>query len=151
MNIRRGLIRIWVVLTVLQLIPLGIAIHQEWLRANELHEVEIKGHRFQISKPAFDQLLEGERNQVLARIAWLNGLEENQPDPSADYELLPEDKPLLPKLESLARGEFIRPDLLSFLWGLEWLLPLAVVIPVLWIALYVGFWIASGFQSRPAR
>ena len=48
------------------------------------------------------------------------------------------DQPLSPKLESLARGEFIRPDLLSFFWGLIWLLPLAVVIPVLWVTLLCG-------------
>src|SRR4051812_15219589 len=75
MNIRRGLVRIWVVLTALLLIPLGIGIHQEWLRVNELHEVEIKGHRFKISEAAFDQLPPWEHYQVLSRIAWLNGLE----------------------------------------------------------------------------
>ena len=48
------------------------------------------------------------------------------------------EQPLSPKLESLARVEFIRPDLLSFFWGLIWLLPLAVVIPVLWVTLLCG-------------
>jgi hypothetical protein len=116
---------------------------------------------------ADDELPPLERYQVLKRIAWLNGkrcrtvrdyddgclpievgISERfkawkaaQENPAAARMTADTraDQPLSPKLESLARGEFIRPDLVSFFWGLIWLLPLAVVIPVLWIALYTGF------------
>jgi len=181
MNIRRGLIRIWVVLTVLLPISLVIGVYLVWGDADRFDEVEVgDGYRFKISKGAFDELPALERYQVLKRIAWLNGkgrcravrdyddgslpiemgisgfkawgaAREENPAAAGMTANSKGDQPLSPKLESLARGEFIRPDLLSFLWGLTWLLPLAVVIPVLWIALYVGFWIASGFQSPPAR
>jgi hypothetical protein len=166
MNIRRGLIRIWVVLTVLLLLPLGIAVYLEWESANQFGEVEVGGHQFKVSMNAFYELRPLERYQVLKRIGWLNGIDGEAFSGSMfeaykawRYEnpalaKMPDtrgDQPLSPKLESLARGEFIRPDLLSFIWGLTWLLPLAVVIPLLWVALYVGFWIASGFQIRPAR
>ena len=108
-------------------------------------------------------MLPWERYEVLARIAALNGIKTIPSQGSLDLsdrgnvrERILEmakvstraEQPLSPKLESLARGALIRPDLLSF-WGHIW--PRVVVIPILWIALYTGFWIVSGFQTRPVR
>jgi hypothetical protein len=76
MNIRRGLIRIWVVLTALLLIPLGIAIHQEWLWANQLQELEIGGHRFKVSKGALTEMAK----PLLAKLE--ADRDEAEPEPS---------------------------------------------------------------------
>ena len=87
MNIRRGLVRIWIVLTALLLIPLGIPVFQDWEDANGLKEVEIPAcsaasqetqrceeRRFKVSKGAFEELLPWEQYHVLSRIAELNGI-----------------------------------------------------------------------------
>ena len=55
MNIRRGLIRIWVVLTALLLIPLGFIVYQEWDTAQRVYKVTIEGHPFRLSGAAIDQ------------------------------------------------------------------------------------------------
>jgi hypothetical protein len=156
MNIRRGLIRIWVVLTALLLTPLGITTYQNWVRAGHVYEVEIEKHRFEVSGTIMEGLPELERNQVINRIAWLKGIHPGKaPAVKAGTgmfdDLIAEaqqewQQPLSPKLEALAQGQ--QTNLLPS-WEETW--PFLAVIAILWAALYTGFWIVSGFQSRPAR
>ena len=153
MNIRQGLIRIWVVLSVLLLIPHCITSYQNWDRANHVYEVEVEKHRFNVSGTIMG-LPELERNWVIHRIAWLKGISPAV-IPKAEYgmfaDLIPDiptwQQPLSPKLEALAQGE--QPK--SWLPPWEDIWPLLAVIAILWAALFTGFWIVSGFQSRPAR
>ena len=163
MNIRRGLIRIWVVLTALLLIPLGIETYQNWVRANRVYEVEIENHRFNVSGAVMEGLPELERNQVIHRIAWLNGIQIHEPsegpavkagmfdDLIAEARKLinfrpPWEQPLSPELETLAQGQTAN---LLPPWEDTWTSLKAIAI--LWAALYTGFWVASAFQARPSQ
>jgi hypothetical protein len=165
MNIRRGLFRVWVVLTALLLLTFGASIHQEWLRENQVYGVEIGNGRLEVSRVVFEKLLPWERYQVLDRMAWLNGIQTMpsigtvdmlDPDREATKKKLIEvakarlkaGQTLPPKLEALARGDLIRPDMFPFLMRIGLFV---AGIAILWATLYVGFWVASGFQKRPAR
>jgi hypothetical protein len=44
MNIRRGLVRIWIVLSALLIIPLALITYQNWVRASHVYGVEVEKH-----------------------------------------------------------------------------------------------------------
>jgi hypothetical protein len=161
MNIRRGLIRLWVVLTVLLLIPVGITTYQNWVRASHVHEVEVEKHRFRVSGTIIG-LPEAERNWVIHRIAWLKGFPVAGPaDPKVETGLFADviaeaakhapspSQPLSPELEALAQGEQANllprwEDVLP--WDDIW--TLLKIIATLWAVLFVGFWIVAGFRGQ---
>jgi hypothetical protein len=166
MNIRRGLIRIWVVLSVLLLIPLCLDTYQHWVMVNDVYEVEVADHRFNVSGMVVMGLAEVERNQVINRMAWLRGIH-GPPAVKTGSGLFDDiiaegwkdwerwEQPLSPKLEALAQGQ--QANLLSswkaillLTWEETWR-PILAGLATLWGALYTGFWIVSGFQTRPVR
>jgi hypothetical protein len=155
-----------VVLSALLVIPLVSATYQNWVRENRVYEVEIGNRQFNVSGTVMEGLPDLERNQVIHRIAWLKGITNDdldaggqpRPRPGEGPATTPSEddpyadifnnweQPLSPKLEALAQGQQV--NLLPS-WEETW--PVLAGIAILWTALYTGFWIVSGFQSRPAR
>jgi hypothetical protein len=108
-----------------------------------------------VSGPVIEGLPEVERNWVIHRIAWLKGIRKDpNHSPAVGSASMFEDliaepvwqQPLSPKLEALAQGQQA-----TFLPSWEETWPFLAGIASLWAALYTGFWIVSGFQTRPAR
>jgi hypothetical protein len=153
MRMRRSLVRIWVGITALLLIFLGLTTFPEINRAR----------RFENAQATLANLAPAERLQVLDRIAWLNG-ESMMPsvppvmvsDSSQQFRAgidiakarLAAARPLRPDLEDLARDGNSAPQWAVIRWrtGL-----FASAIAVLWALLLIGFWINPEQNHSKAR
>jgi hypothetical protein len=155
MRMRRSLVRIWVGITALLIIFLGLTTFPEINRAQ----------RFEKAQAAQANLPRLERLQVLDRIAWLNGasvMPSVSPVEAADSNeqfrnaieianaRLAAARPLTSHLEDLARDANATPqwETIRLRFGL-----FAGAIALLWALLFVGFWILSEqiFSQPQAR
>jgi hypothetical protein len=155
MRMRRSLVRIWVGITALLLIFLGLTTLPEIQRAQRFARAQEK---LAILPPI-------ERLQVLDRIAWLNGqsIMPSVPQVStsdSDQQFrngietakarLAAASPLPPDLEDLARDANSAPQWEIIRWRIGLF---AGAIALLWALLLVGFWITSEqtFSQHRAR
>ena len=143
MNIRRGLIRIWVVLSALLLIPLVSATYENWVEANRDHAVEIDKHWFFVSRTIMG-LPEVERNQVIHRISWLKGIVLKSRSWITSYRNSPSRRSWKPWRRANAGRPFCLPEE-------TWPFLLVSLMMFMGRAFYRLLAIVSGFQSFDLR